>query len=186
MKVYIGPYPKWWGPYQLAEKIPFISEDRRHAIGEWLSDTWVLNACQWMDGAGWKQRNINVEIHPYDVWNMDHTLALVALPMLKLLQKTKHGSPMVDDEDVPETLRYSDPRDTRTGAPAKWGADNWVHYKWEWVLNEIIWTFEQWVNDDRDEPFYEKGLDSQECKDYHARIQNGFRLFGKYYTNLWD
>lgn len=186
MKVNIGPYPKWIGPYQIADKIPFLSEDTRWAIGEWLAGTWVNNFCQWIDGAGWKQRKIKVRIDPYDVWNMDHTLALVALPMLKLLQKTKHGSPMVDDEDVPETLRYSDPRDSRTGEPAEWGTDNWVHYKWEWVLNEMIWTFEQWVNDERDMKFFDEGFPSQAYKDYYARIHNGFRLFGKYYTNLWD
>jgi len=27
MKVTLGPYRDWWGPYQIADKIPFISED---------------------------------------------------------------------------------------------------------------------------------------------------------------
>jgi len=31
-------------------------------------------------------RKENVHIHDYDTWNMDHTLALIALPMLKQLK----------------------------------------------------------------------------------------------------
>lgn len=184
MKVNIGPYTKWIGPYQLADKIPFLSEDTRWKIGEYLANTWVNDVCNWIDSK--KRRKIKVVIHDYDTWNMDHTLALIILPMLKQIQATKHGSPLVDDEDVPEQLRYSDPRDTKTGEPAKWGADNWVHYKWEWVLNEMIWCFEQWVDDERDVKFFDEGFPSQAYKDYYARLYNGFRLFGKYYANLWD
>ena len=41
MKVYIGPYRDWIGPYQIADKIPFLSEDTRDKIGDWLSSTWI-------------------------------------------------------------------------------------------------------------------------------------------------
>jgi len=37
-------------------------------------------------------------LDPYDTWNMDHTLALIIVPMLKQLKATKHGAPCVDDE----------------------------------------------------------------------------------------
>lgn len=180
MKVNIGPYTKWIGPYQLAEKIPFVSEDTRWKIGEYLSNTWVNDVCNWVDSK--KRRKIKVVIHDYDTWNMDHTLALIILPMLKQIQATKHGSPMVDDEDVPEHMRH-----TSIGPDDPvWADDNWVHYKWEWVLNEMIWCFEQWVDDERDVQFYDEGLSSEACRDYYARLYNGFRLFGKYYANLWD
>ena len=42
------------------------------------------------------ERKIDIQIDRYDTWNMDHTLALIVLPMLKQLKKEKHGSPMVD------------------------------------------------------------------------------------------
>jgi hypothetical protein len=45
-----------------------------------------------------------VKIDKWDTWSMDHTLAQIVLPMLKQLQATKHGSPLVEDEDVPEGL----------------------------------------------------------------------------------
>ena len=51
---------------------------------------------------------------------MDHTLAMIIVPMLKQLKETKHGAPFVDDEDVPEELKS-------TSAPAKendWDTDD--------------------------------------------------------------
>jgi hypothetical protein len=201
MRVYIGPYKNWIGPYQISDKIPFISEDKRHEIGAWLAKTWVNNVCEWFYSK--KERNIKIRIDKYDTWNMDNTLALIILPMLKQLKSTKHGSPLVDDEDVPEHMRHGG------------DDDNWVHYKWEWVLNEMIWAFEQELDDEWEDQFrhgetdYEWTLvsgneddenalyqvnqtnpdywvDMEGMKLYNDRIQNGFRLFGKYYQGLWD
>jgi hypothetical protein len=52
-----------------------------------------------------KKRIEIVKIHPRDTWNMDHTLSLIILPMLKQLKATKHGAPHVEDSDVPEEFR---------------------------------------------------------------------------------
>ena len=201
MKVYIGPYKNWIGPYQLADMIPFISEDTSFRIGTWLSKTWINSVCEWIDSK--RQRKIKVRIHEYDTWNMNDTLAHIILPMLKQLKATKHGSQFVDDEDVPVHMRHGDPE----------GYDNWVHYKWDWVLNEIIWAFEQELNDDWEAQFthgtpvyvdeeveHEKygtcytfkqtnpdyWVDREGIKAYNDRINNGIRLFGKYYRGLWD
>ena len=124
---------------------------------------------------------------------MDHTLALIVLPMLKQLQETKHGSPMVDDEDVPDELRSTDELKLH-------------HEQWEWILKEMIWTFEQKVNEDADRQFFDYGEDYQSngkmpwqegyvsntkfdeegYKAWQDRQTNGMRLFGKYYDGLWD
>jgi len=203
MKVKIGPYVKWWGPYQLAELIPFISEDTQDKIGSWLSRTWVDDVCEWLNSK--TKRKVEVRIDKYDTWNMDRTLAYIILPMLKQIKETKHGSNFVDDEDLPEHMRHGDPE----------GYDNWVHYKWEWVLNEMIWAFEQELDDEWEDQFvhgepdvewiivsgkeeddsamYEMKqknpnywVDREGIKQYNDRINNGFRLFGKYYRGLWD
>jgi hypothetical protein len=42
-----------------------------------------------------------VKVDYWDVWNMDHTLSPIILPMLKRLREVKHGSGFVDMEDVP-------------------------------------------------------------------------------------
>ena len=203
MKVKIGPYTNWIGPYQLADMIPFISEDTSHKIGNWLAETWVNDLCNWIHSK--KHRKVQVHIDKYDTWNMNQTLAHIIHPMLIQLRDTKHGSQIVDEEDVPPHMRHGNPE----------GYDNWVHYKWDWVLNEMIWAFEQELDDDWEsifqhgEPEYDWKLvrgdedddsavyqmnqlnpdywvDYEGIKEYNKRIQNGFRLFGKYYQGLWD
>lgn len=154
MKVYIGPYNSWIGPYQIAKSFKHIgfNEDRCDKIGEWLSETWINALCEWFDSK--KKRKINICIDQYDTWSMDHTLALIIIPMLKQLNETKHGAPFVDDEDVPEELKsVSAPPLTQEQLDVGSTDDN--HFKrWNWVLNEMIWAFEQLEDDNSDRQFY--------------------------------
>lgn len=157
-----------------------------------------------------------VKIDRWDTWNMDHTLALVALPMLKKLQAEKHGSPNVDDDDVPEELRS-------TSAPAKkneWDTDSNHFKRWDYVLGEMIFAFEHLINQDwedayssgeidyvtvpvdaqgnevpkgehkfyqwRDGPNHTYKCDYDAIRDVYKRIDNGLLMFGKYYRALWD
>lgn len=139
------------------------------------------------------EREEHVVIHRYDTWSMDHTLALIIVPMLKQLQETKHGAPFVDMDDRPEHLHAE---------VLKYEEDEHHFEAWDWVLNEMIWAFEQIV-DDNDGEFYDLSevddneedisirsnqikVDHEGLKKYHDRIDNGTRLFGKYYRSLWD
>lgn len=136
-------------------------------------------------------RKIYVKIHDYDTWGADHTLAVIALPLLKKLKEKKNGAPDVDDADVPEELR-------RTAVPPVKEFDvDANHFKrWDWVLDEIIWGLEQVVteNDSNDLFFtysdptnldiYEFDRDSY--VKHHARIDNALRLFGVHFRNFWD
>jgi hypothetical protein len=153
-----------------------------------------------------------VKVDKWDTWSMDHTLGIIALPMLKQLQKSKHGSPNVDDDDVPEELKS-------TSAPPKeneWDTDDNHFKRWDWVMDEMIFAFEHHL-DTKWEEKYSKGewstrseacewdengkpkmfkmvynddhtheTDYEALKVVHERIGNGFKLFGKYYRNLWD
>jgi len=213
MKVVIGPYKNWIGPYQLADAIFFWQDkhndkckwaDRAHKFGTWLSenkdgsDSTLLKICQWIESK--RHRQVYVRIDKYDTWSMDHTLAYIILPMLKQLQATKHGSPNVDDLDVPEPMRSTAPG-ARDRCEEPWDLDEHFHERWEYVLGEMIWAFEQQDNDG-DSQFFDHGekiagedfmesvkrmkVDEVGLKAYHARKANGFRLFGKYYEALWD
>ena len=91
-----------------------------------------------------ENRKVDIRIDDWDVWGADHTLALIIHPVLAKLKEVKQGSPCVDDEDVPELLRAS-------SAPAKeneWDTDDNHHSRWEYVLDEMIWAFEQHTYDD--------------------------------------
>ena len=213
MKVVIGPYKSWIGPYQIADAIFFWQEkhsdtckwaDRAHKFGTWLSenkdgsDSTLLKVCQWIESK--RNRQVYVRIDKYDTWSMDHTLAYIILPMLKQLQATKHGSPNVDDTDVPEPLRSTAPG-ARDRCEEEWDLDEHFHERWEYVLGEMIWAFEQQDNDG-DAQFFDHGtkvagedimesvkrmkVDEVGLKAWQVRKANGFRLFGKYYEALWD
>lgn len=100
-------------------------------------------------------RKVNVRIDKWDTWSMDHTLALIIHPMLVQLKETKHGSPNVDDEDVPEALRS-------TSAPPKeneWDTDDNWFLRWDWVLDEMIFAFEAIANDNWEDEFHSGEMD---------------------------
>ena len=164
MKIYIGPYKKWWGPYRLSELVPFVGEETKDKIAEWLSETWVERFCNYINSK--TERKIKIRIDDYDTWGMDHTLALIILPMLKKLKTVKDGCPFVDDEDLPVQMRYNDAEiyyndNHEIVTPTT----QWFSHRWDWVMNEIIWTFEQLLDDDWEQQYViQKG--ELDCEEY--------------------
>jgi hypothetical protein len=143
-----------------------------------------------------EERVVNIHIDKYDTWSMDHTLSMIIVPMLKQLHATKHGAPCTDDDDVPEELRS-----TNATKDVEWHTDSNHFKRWDWIMSEMIWTFEQLASDGECyDQFYkiEKNtdpnsslldkveIDHDGLDAMQARITNGTRLFGKYYQNLWD
>ena len=114
-------------------------------------------------------QSVKVKIHNYDTWSMDDTLAPIILPMLVQLKETTHGHPA----DLTEQ-------------------------EWDEILDKMIWAFEQKCKDDWQDNYYgpytpsDSGfgdfewIDLDGLKEHQERMSNGFRLFGKYYENLWD
>lgn len=189
MKVHIGPYVKWIGPHQIAEKLLFWKDKNDHAVfnfGRWLAedkdgnDSWLMRICEKIEQS--RERKIEVRIDPYDTWNMDSTLAYIVVPMLKQLKNEKQGAPAVENSDVPKALRVNPNKKTYSKK------DDELYFKrWEWVLDEMIFAFET-KNTDWSSEFFTEDLlkDYEGYKKTQERISNGFRLFGKYYDALWD
>jgi hypothetical protein len=204
MKVYIGKYPSrlscrifsnymdkkygyvdWPKEYTTFEKYLEKAEDTIQIVYNWVN-VLIFDRLQ---------QKVKVKIDYWDTWSLDHTLAHIILPMLKQLNEEKHGAGFVDDEDVPEELKS-------TSAPPKeneWDTDDNHFKRWDYVLNEMIWAFEQKVKDDWEQQFYKFENDPKEPlgmkivwrddegrKKHQERMTNGFRLFGKYYEGLWD
>jgi hypothetical protein len=241
MKIYISDYRHhWFTPYTWIDYMFFWTDwskcSRNKSLQsaldemegkykyvehpEWV-EKWVNRLEPISHGIMWVLDRIHpkidyVKIDKWDTWNMDHTLAHIVLPMLKQLQATKHGSPNVDDEDVPDDLKS-------TSAPPKeneWDTDENHFRRWDWAMNEMIFAFNCKVDDswedqfrsgvhdyitvpvDKDGNEVAKGehkfwqmkdgpkntykCDYEGMRVVEARIQNGFRLFGKYYQALWD
>lgn len=184
MKVHIGPYKNWIGPYQISNMIFFwqdhngITKDESRferwdyklndKLGDWLAGNWVGTLCSWIDSK--KKRKVKIHIDPYDTWSMDHTLSLIILPMLKQLKETKHGSPFTELEDVPENLR-PDPKRLKMhkkGEIEEWEIDDTVHERWSWILDEMIYSFECEVDDDWEKQFYSGNIDN-----WWKKVDNG-------------
>jgi hypothetical protein len=212
MKVYKNKYRYHWvSPYTICEKICFWREIDYDE--PWVKQTNkilepVMTA--WMKFLDIVHPKVDyVKIDYWDVWSMDSTLSPIILPMLKKLKEVKHGAPFIDDEDVPERLRST----TKAAIKSKkntWDTDCNHFKRFDWVLDEMIWAFEQLCNDDWESQFFSGESDIQWVKNndgtstmkrglkdtrkwdkkgymkHDARITNGTRLFGKYFRALWD
>ena len=204
MKIYISKYRNHWiSPYTILEKVCFWEKDKDvfynledkpgHKYDKWVEflDPICDGLLKFLDSV--HPRIEYIKIDKYDTWNMDSTLALIILPMLKQLKETKHGSQIVDLEDVPEELRYNTHEewdnqkcfDFYKEQEIKEGECD-IHARWNWVMDEMIWAFEQICDDDNDARFHKNGFDVEGYEKHHDRINNGTRLFGKYYRGLWD
>jgi hypothetical protein len=181
---------------------PFLSKDERKITKLYKFLLWVHS----------KRKNKHViQIDPWDTWSMDDTLALIILPMLKQLNETKHGSPWVEDEDVPEELRSTAAAPLTQEQKDCGHTDDNHEKRWQYVLDEMIFAFENKVDGEWEFKFttgeydYQSKIiddegtaelihgpnhtvktDWEARKAYQKRISNGFRLFGKYYEALWD
>ena len=206
MRVYIGPYVYRWVSYVHDKYM-----DKKYGRYDWQdSSTNFEHALEKLeDGLQWfynatinriidnmnANQKISVRIDNYDTWSMDDTLAHIIVPMLKQLKDTKHGVPHTDMEDVSENCRVED----------KENKIEWMMFRWHYVIDEMIWAFEQKTLDWEDQytikednkvsdydamkgvdPEYTYTFDHEGMKTHHERMMNGFRLFGKYYESLWD
>ena len=220
MKIWISNYRDHWiSPYTIIEHIFFWTDwskcGRNKGV---IEDKDYVDHPKWVDK--WADRiapisNVirvvldyiqppikYVKIDRWDTWSMDHTLAYIILPMLKQLDKEKHGAPYTNDEDVPEYLRshMAQPKEN------EWDTDSLHFMRWDWILAEMIWAFEQEIRDDDEAEFFDHSecgdekfpwdkdgqyvskvkVDREGLEAHQKRKANGFRLFGKYYQNLWD
>ena len=225
MKVYLSGYRSHWiSPYTVIEYIFFWTDWSKcgrnkgviadkdyvdHPIWVEKSTKYIKPICEVIQSVlDFIRPPIKyVKIDRYDTWSMDHTLAYIILPMLKQLKEETHGSPWIDDEDVPAELRSGKKNRKFKSNPDVQALDieddALIHKRWAWVLDEMIWAFEQKVIDDPEDQFFDySGTDDKKMpwdseyvgpkvdwdglNAHNERKRNAFRLFGKYYENLWD
>lgn len=215
MYIKIGPYKNYISSYTYTKHIEkYIGEKACDNLDDFIQP--ILNVL-WNNRL-WNERKIKIRIDNYDVWSMYHTLAMIIVPMLKQLKDTKHGAPFVDDEDVPDELKSTNAEPLTEAQKNIGEVDNNHFRRWDWILDEMIWAFEQdtledgWENQyysgktdhewkllnpeetDPEKKFYEmkKGpnhtftVDKEGMEKHRNRMENGRRLFAKYYNSLWD
>jgi hypothetical protein len=216
MKVWTSKYRSHWiSPYVILKAVCFwekdedriynLTDEPNNPYQRWVN--FLDPVCKaWQIFLDFVHPRWNyVRLDYWDTWSFDHTLADIILPGLKQLKATKHGAPFVDDEDVPEGMNL---RSTEADLKEnEWDIDSNHFKRWDWVLDEMIWAFEQKVDDEADSQFFDHSecstdpaarledltngasrvkYDSEGHKKWQDRKANGFRLFGRYYENLWD
>jgi hypothetical protein len=143
-----------------------------------------------------RKRKEKVKYDSYDTWSLDHTLSLIILPGLKQLKDTNHGYGSVDYNDLPTACLK----------------DASGEEQWEWIMDEMIWAFNEiskecpgeqafysgktdliWTKSDNGDystmghgPNHTFSIDREGLEKYNDRINRGLILFGKYYRSLWD
>ena len=218
MKVYLNKYKYHWiSPITIVDYMFFWTDWSKCSRNKYVirNEDWV-DSPKWADELADKLTPISkviqwvwdkidhkidyVHIDRWDVWSADNTLALIITPLLKKLREDKHGHAMVDDEDAPEEIRSTAPG-ARDGLD-EYDWDNFSEKRWNYVLDEMIWAFEQKTLDDDDGHFYDHSecdykngdfmeqmsklkVDREGLNKHQERKTNGYRLFGKYYENLW-
>ena len=90
MKIYISNYRNhWYSPYKICEKICFWREID-------YDEPWVVRVNKVLEPIMTLRMKLlelvcprieYVKIDRWDTWSMDHTLALIVLPMLKQLDR---------------------------------------------------------------------------------------------------
>lgn len=221
MKAHIGPYVNRWRSEvhtnYMNKKYGYFDwsdsntrfEKFLERIEDELQTIYNLTINKYLDK---KERKVKIRVDGYDIWSADHTIALLVHPILLKLKEHKHGAPLVDDEDVPEHLRSTSARELSEEEKNNGHTDDNHFKRWDWVLDEMIWAFEQCAKEDHgDDQFYSGEVDWKFEKDeatglskmgygpnhtfkvddagkkaHYERINNGLRLFGKYYMALWD
>lgn len=187
MKVYIGEWPN---SIDLDNFIPLPKEHPlKEKISDFLYNTFLGNIVRWYNS---RNRKIVVkDITSSDTYSLDATLAEIILPCLKRFKEDlgkNGGYPAIlegECDDIPENLK------TANGTT-----------KWNYILDEMIYSFEQVLDDSDSEKYYNWNdcdfedvnkflenidkieVDREGLTKYQNRVQNGLELFGKYFQNL--
>jgi hypothetical protein len=210
MKIKMGKYPHWIQcqihTRYMNKKYDWMNwpdeqskfEDRLEKLEDFIQG--IYNAT--LNKLVRKEQKVSIKIDSWDTWGMDHTLSYIIVPMLKQLKATKQGAPIVDQEDVPEELQATEEDVDKMKNDGS--TDENFFKRWDWVLDEMIWAFEQKNDPDSESQFFtdipDASLDDGSFDTkmasftvdrvglaaHNKRMQNGFVLFGKYFTSLWD
>ena len=101
---------------------------------------------------GPKERKVEVKVEKWDTYSMDHTAALIILPLLLQLKQTKHG--------VPSELVARTGGDTDNNYCFDFiqEDENVVFDKlceqWDEILDKMIWSFQQLVDESYDSKYH--------------------------------
>ena len=183
MKVKIGKYKNWFGPYQLAEKLMFWvpkekdeygiegTADRVHKFGEWLAygkvrpEPKVGEVYAMFDDdrkptllhrfLSWidSKKEQRIEVR-IDRWDTWSMDNTLAHIILPMLKQLKETKHGAPCVDKEDTPESLWPNEAEEAQYAKDGQTD-IHFfaRWDWVLDEMIFAFASKLGDSWEEQF---------------------------------
>ena len=182
MKIYIGPYTNWYGPYQLAETLCFWAKEEKDEYGIPRKPDWVHNFGEWLAHGSVEPEPEVGEIRSWDRDRHDTLLArllywihskkqrtikvhidrwdtwsmdnTLAYIILPMLKQLKATKHGAPQVDIDDVPKHLKPTKKALAAYNKDGTtDEQFFDRWDWVLDEMIFAFDSKVNDGWEDQF---------------------------------
>ena len=126
---------------------------------------------------------VDIEVHDYDVFDVDVTIATIVLPLLQKLKQVRMERIDLFISDEPDEVK--------------------AEQQEQWLLDELIWVMHEIVEGcpGSDQFFDESAVDpntdlmtqvnamkfdSVGYDAYQERISNALKLFGEHFRSLWS
>lgn len=197
MRIKIGPYTNWYGPYQLAEKLCFWAKEEKdeygiprkpdwvHNFGEWLAHGSVEPEAQVGEIRSWdrdrhetwlykfltwihSKKKRTIKVH-IDRWDTWGMDHTLAYIILPMLKQLKATKHGAPQVDIDDVPKHLKPTKKALAAYNKDGTtDEQFFDRWDWVLDEMIFAFDSKVNDGWEDQF-ETGTSELQWK----KLENG-------------
>lgn len=203
MKVKLGPYENYFGPYQLAKTLMFWvpeekdehgfpkTADRVHKFGEWLAHGSVEPEPEVGDVRSWdrerhetllsrflswihSKKERKIQVH-IDRWDTWSMDHTLAYIVLPMLRQLKATKHGAPYVDPKDVPKELQPK-KQTKKQKDNGETDSTHFeRWDWVLDEMIFAFESKLDDSWEEQF-ETGtsdLQMKKLEDGNYQMVNG-------------
>ena len=199
MKVKIGPYTNWFGPYQLAEKLCFWAKEEKDEYGFPKTPDWVHNFGEWLAHGNvepeaevgeitkmWEDRPTTwlykflswihskqertIKVH-IDRWDTWSMDDTLAHIVLPMLKQLK-----AKKHGAPYVDMDDRPENLQCyKEPEDHDTDKFHFEAWDWAMDEMIFAFESKLDDSWQEQFEsgESDLQWKKLEDGMSEMVNG-------------
>jgi hypothetical protein len=133
-------------------------------VGEYLWYRVIRRIPEIPDEIKWKWQTLTKGYCDCDLWGLDHFIVEKIRAPLK------------------EFIRYQEERGH--GVPTDFANDS---AGWLAVLKKIEFAFDESYAEEHDyRIWYGEGMTHEQVMERYKKVQEGFELFGKYFSDLWD
>ena len=203
MKVRIGPYKNWYGPYQLAETLCFWAGKVEDEYGMKSEPDWVHNFGEWLAHGSvepepevgevrslgrerhttwlyefllWidKFKKRTIKVH-IDRWDTWSMDNTLAHIVLPMLVQLKHTKHGAPWVDVEDVPAELKPK-KQTKKQKEMGETDSTHFeRWDWVLDEMIFAFNSELDDSWEDQFHtgESDIQLKKLEDGNSQMVHG-------------